>query len=156
MIYETHSADETKALAQMLASSLNAGDVLLLNGDMGAGKSEFARGIARGLNIVEPVTSPSFTLLQVYESGRIPLYHFDWYRINSADEIYELSMDEYIGGDGLTLIEWPSLAEELIPDCHLQISIQSIGDEDRRITLTPAGNFHSIPTFHLREGGENS
>ena len=95
----TKSAAETRALGEKLAGRLQPGDVLLLEGDLGAGKSELTRGIAKGLGVTETVTSPSFTILNVYESGRFPLYHFDWYRLESSEELYELGMDEYLGGD---------------------------------------------------------
>ena len=101
----TKNAAETRELGKRLAEQLKAGDVVLLEGELGAGKSELARGIARGLEVSETVTSPSFTILNVYESGRIPLYHFDWYRLESSGELYELGMDEYLGGDGIALIE---------------------------------------------------
>ena len=91
----TQSAAETRALGERLAGQLKPGDVVLLEGELGAGKSELARGIARGLGVTETVTSPSFTILNVYESGRCPLYHFDWYRLESEEELYELGMDEY-------------------------------------------------------------
>ena len=92
----TNSPAETRALGFQLAAMLRPGDVLLLLGDLGAGKSELTRGIARGLGVTCPVASPSFTILNVYDEGRIPLYHFDWYRLNSAEELYEMGMDEYL------------------------------------------------------------
>ena len=101
----TNSATETRTLGERLAGKLKAGDVILLEGELGAGKSELARGTARGLGVTETVTSPSFTILNVYESGRIPLYHFDWYRLESSEELDELGMDEYQGGDGIALVE---------------------------------------------------
>ena len=97
----THSAEETRALGAKLASQLQRGDVVLLRGGLGAGKSEFARGVARGLGIQGPVPSPSFTILNMYDEGRIPLYHFDWYRIHDSDEIGEMGFEEQIGGDEL-------------------------------------------------------
>ena len=87
MLTETNSAEETRALGEKLAERLQAGDVVTLEGELGAGKSELARGIARGLGVAETVTSPSFTILNVYESGRVPLYHFDWYRLESEEEL---------------------------------------------------------------------
>ena len=84
----TNSAAETRELGKRLAEQLKAGDVILLEGDLGAGKSEFARGVAKGLGVTETVTSPSFTILNVYESGKLPLYHFDWYRLESSEELY--------------------------------------------------------------------
>ena len=90
----SNSPEETRRLGMQLAEELRPGDVILLEGPLGAGKSEFARGVAKGLGVRETVTSPSFTILNVYESGRIPLYHFDWYRLESEEELYELGLDE--------------------------------------------------------------
>lgn len=103
----SHSPEETRRFGERLAGVLQAGDVLLLLGNLGAGKSELTRGIARGLGIHQPVTSPSFTILNVYDDGRLPLYHFDWYRLQSVDELYEMGMEEYLGGDGVAVVEWP-------------------------------------------------
>ena len=139
----TTSVNET--LGERLASSLRPGDVLLLLGDMGAGKSELTRGIARGLGIQGPVASPTFTILQVYDEGHIPLYHFDWYRLESADELYEMGMDEYLGGDGIAIIEWPSQCPEAIPPCRLEITLTPLADTVREITWRGVGGFHEMP-----------
>ena len=141
----TTSANETRTLGERLASSLRPGDVLLLLGDMGAGKSELTRGIARGLGIQGPVASPTFTILQVYDEGRIPLYHFDWYRLESADELYEMGMDECLGGDGIAIIEWPSQCPEAIPPCRLEITLTPLADTVREITWRGVGGFHEMP-----------
>lgn len=141
----TTSANETRTLGERLASSLRPGDVLLLLGDMGAGKSELTRGIARGLGIQGPVASPTFTILQVYDEGHIPLYHFDWYRLESADELYEMGMDEYLGGDGVAIIEWPSQCPEAIPPCRLEITLTPLADTVREITWRGVGGFHEMP-----------
>ena len=141
----TTSANETRTLGEWLASSLRPGDVLLLLGDMGAGKSELTRGIARGLGIQGPVASPTFTILQVYDEGHIPLYHFDWYRLESADELYEMGMDEYLGGDGIAIIEWPSQCPEAIPPCRLEITLTPLADTVREITWRGVGGFHEMP-----------
>ena len=98
---KTTAPEETRELGRRLAKKLKAGDVLLLWGDLGAGKSEFTRGLAQGLGVTATVTSPSFTILNVYDDGRIPLYHFDWYRLNSVEELYEMGMEEFLGGDGV-------------------------------------------------------
>ena len=97
MLASTNSAQETRALGQRLANQLAPGDVVLLFGDIGAGKSEFARGVARGLDIMGPVPSPSFTILNAYPEARIALYHFDWYRVTDVSELYESGLDEIIG-----------------------------------------------------------
>ncbi len=141
---QTHSPQETRSLGEKLAAHLRTGDVLLLLGDLGAGKSELTRGIAQGLGVQTPVTSPSFTILNVYDEGRVPLYHFDWYRLNSADELYEMGMDEYLGGDGIAVVEWPSQCPEAIPETRLAVELTPLGDTDREIILTPVGGFRNI------------
>ena len=146
----TRSPEETRALGVWLAGRLHAGDVVILTGDLGAGKSELARGIARGLGIRGPVPSPTFTILNVYTEGNVPLYHFDFYRLNSPDEIYEMGMDEYIGGDGIALIEWPDLCREVIPRDHLRVSLERKEDDTRQIRMEAAGGFRNVGTW--REG----
>ena len=136
---KTHSPAETRALGRQLAQCLQPGDVLLLYGDLGAGKSEFTRGIAEGLGVTSTVTSPSFTILNVYEEGRIPLYHFDWYRLESVEELYEMGMDEYLGGDGVAVVEWPTQCPEAIPETHLAVHITPAGENEREISLIPMG-----------------
>lgn len=135
MLRETNSAAETRALGEELSSNLRPGDVVVLEGELGAGKSELARGIARGLGVRETVTSPSFTILNVYESGRYPLYHFDWYRLESADELYELGMDEYLGGDGIAVVEWAERCPEAVPENTIRITLDVTGEESRRIQI---------------------
>lgn len=138
------SVEETRQIGARLAEQLRAGDVLILQGEMGAGKSELARGIARGLGVKGYVTSPTFTILQVHETGRLPLYHFDWYRLSGAGELYELSMDEYLYGDGVAVIEWPSRAAEALPDTFLAISLVPSGEDGRELDIRPAGGFRSL------------
>ncbi len=135
MIVTTKSAAETRALGEKIAARLRPGDVLLLEGDLGAGKSELTRGIARGLGVTETVTSPSFTILNVYESGRCPLYHFDWYRLESADELYELGMDEYLGGDGVAVVEWPAQCPDAVPENAVRIRLEATGENERTIDI---------------------
>jgi len=141
---KTASPNETRALGRQLAQSLRAGDVLLLWGDLGAGKSEFTRGVAEGLGVTSTVTSPSFTILNVYDEGSLPLYHFDWYRLNGVDELYEMGMDEYLGGDGVAVVEWPSQCPEAIPETHLAVHLTPVGDSEREVTFTPMGEFRPI------------
>ena len=140
----THSPEETRAFGRRLAEQLRPGDVLLFYGNLGAGKSEMTRGIAEGLGVSGPVTSPSFTILNVYDDGRVPLYHFDWYRLESAEELYEMGMDEYLGGDGVAVVEWPTQCPEAIPETHLAVKLTPVGESEREITLTPMGDFRSI------------
>ena len=146
---QTNSAMETRAFGESLAQQLTSGDVLLLEGDLGAGKSELTRGIARGLGITGYVTSPSFTILQVHQGGRLPLYHFDWYRLSSAEELYELSMDEYLYDEGVAVVEWPSMAHEAIPEKHLLIEIHTLGDDCRHFILHSQGGFHTLDASTL-------
>lgn len=137
-------------LGEALARQLTPDDVLLLLGDMGAGKSVLTRGIARGLGVTGYVTSPTFTILQVHEDGRLPLYHFDWYRLSDVEELYELSMDEYLQNGGVAVVEWPSRAEEAIPDSYLEIELFPLSDDERRITITPVGGFRMLDEAALQ------
>lgn len=141
---QTNSPAQTRALGERLARHLRAGDVLLMLGDLGAGKSELTRGIAKGLGVTATVASPSFTILNVYDEGRVPLYHFDWYRLNDVEELYEMGMDEYLGGDGVAVVEWPTQCPEAIPESYLEVKITPVGESERQITLTPCGDFRAI------------
>ena len=94
--------------------------------------------------MTETVTSPSFTILNVYESGRLPLYHFDWYRLESEEELYELGMDEYLGGDGAAVVEWPERCPGALPECFLLIRLEREGESRRRITMESRGGFRGI------------
>ena len=140
----TKSPEETRAWGRKLARQLKPGDVVLLEGELGAGKSELARGIACGLGVTETVTSPSFTILNVYESGSCPLYHFDWYRLESEEELYELGMDEYLGGDGIALVEWPGRCPDAVPEDCLLIRLEAEGETTRRISPESRGAFREI------------
>ena len=111
----THSAEETRALAKEMAAGAVPGQIICLDGDLGAGKTVFAQGFAEGLGFSGYVSSPTFTILQVYEGGRLPLYHFDVYRIGDPEEMDEIGWEEYFFGEGVCLIEWSQLIEELIP-----------------------------------------
>ena len=150
-MFHTNSPAQTQKLGAALAPMLRPGDVLVMRGDMGAGKSELTRGIARGLGVTGYVTSPTFTILQVHESGRLPLDHFDWYRVSGPEELYELSMDEYLYGEGVSVIEWPAMAWEVVPETHLEITLTPVGEASREIVLRPVGGFHSIDEKALYE-----
>ncbi len=138
---KTFSAEETRALGARLASALGPGDVVVLRGDLGAGKSEFARGVARGLGIAGPVPSPSFTILNAYDEGRLPLYHFDWYRVSDPEEIAEMGFEEQLHGDGVSLIEWSERAPEYVPNRALLIRIDTAQDDTREIHFESRGGF---------------
>lgn len=119
----TNSPEETFAFARNLAANAKPGDILCLNGDLGVGKTVFTQGFAAGLGITEPVSSPTFTIVQVYEEGNLPLYHFDVYRIADPDEMDEIGYEDYFFGDGVSLVEWATLIEELIPENAVWITI---------------------------------
>ena len=131
MSYLTRSEAETMEFAAALAGMLNAGDTVLLEGDLGTGKSVVARGVARALGIVGAMPSPTFTLLIPYE-GEKKLYHFDLYRLADPDEFYAAGLDEFVGGDGVALVEWPQMAE-LEPDRALKLRLRRGGGDDDRI-----------------------
>lgn len=136
-IFETHSPEETRALGRLLGEKASSGELFCLNGDLGAGKTVFTKGFAEGLGVTEDVVSPTFTILQIYESGRLPLYHFDVYRIGDIEEMDEIGYEDYFFGEGVTVIEWSDLISELIPENAVKVLIEkSAGDDDRRITVT--------------------
>lgn len=150
MTFRTSSPDETRRFGAALSRQLQPNDVLILRGDMGAGKSEMTRGIARGLGITGYVTSPTFTILQVHEGGRLPLYHFDWYRIEDAEELYELSMDEYLQMNGVAVVEWAERVPEAVPESYLEITLTPMNENERSIELQPAGDFRMLDEAMLR------
>lgn len=135
---ESASPDETESIAIELAKEVKAGSIYTLSGDLGAGKTVFARGFARGLGIMSPVTSPTFTLVNEYKKGRLPLYHFDVYRLGEAEELYDTGFEDYLENGGVVLIEWAERIEELLPRPYFYISIEkdlSRGEDYRLITL---------------------
>ena len=137
-IYETFSPEETRALGKSLGLEASPGDIVCLNGDLGTGKTVLTKGFAEGLDIQDDVVSPTFTIIREYTDGRLPLYHFDVYRIGDIDEMDELGYEEYFFGEGVTLIEWSNLIAELIPNRALRILIEkdpAKGDDYRKITV---------------------
>ena len=124
MLIETHSAEETFELGKKIGQNAKAGELYCLTGDLGVGKTVFTQGLAAGLGITEPVNSPTFTILQIYEEGRIPFYHFDVYRIEEIEEMEEIGYEEYFDGEGVCLIEWANLIEEILPEEHIRIVIE--------------------------------
>lgn len=139
------SPKKTEQAGKSLAAQLRPGDVLLLRGELGAGKSVFARGIARGLGIEGAVASPTFTLLNCYEGGRLPFFHMDLYRLDDEDAFYEAGLSDVIGGSGVALIEWPERAMGALPECHLDIEIQYGNEVDiRTIAIVPSGGFREV------------
>ncbi|NLB90787.1 MAG: tRNA (adenosine(37)-N6)-threonylcarbamoyltransferase complex ATPase subunit type 1 TsaE [Clostridiales bacterium] len=123
MVYHTFSEEETRLMGEKFANTLSPGTIIALHGEIGAGKSVFARGIAKGLGITGPIPSPTFTILQMYTQGRLPLYHFDWYRIEDEEELYAIGVQEYLFGQGISLIEWPSQGKGILPEDHISIEI---------------------------------
>ena len=124
MIYETNSWQETFDLGVKLGTEAKAGQVYCLNGDLGVGKTVFTQGFAKGLGIQEPVNSPTFTIVQPYEGGRLTLWHFDVYRIGDLSEMDEIGWEDCFYGDGVCVVEWSSQIEELLPDDAIHISIE--------------------------------
>ncbi len=138
MVAESFCAEDTFRLGEMLGKKLIPGAILCLDGELGVGKTVLVKGIAKGLEIDEPVSSPTFTILQEYHAGRLPLYHFDVYRIEDPEEMYELGYEDYFFGNGVCLIEWSSLIEELLPAGAIRIVIAkdlSRGISYRKITM---------------------
>ena len=138
MVTETRSPKETYELGRKIGLQARPGQVYTLTGDLGVGKTVFTQGVAAGLGITEPVSSPTFTIVQVYEEGRLPFYHFDVYRIGDIEEMEEIGYDDYFFGKGICLIEWAELIEEILPDDRISITIEkdlAQGFDYRRITV---------------------
>ncbi len=138
-IYESFGPAETFELGRKLGSCAKPGTIICLNGDLGTGKTVFTQGFAAGLDITEPVSSPTFTIVQVYEEGRLPLYHFDVYRIGDPEEMEEIGYEDYFYGEGVCLVEWSELIEELIPEEAMSVLIEKDlerGFDFRKITWT--------------------
>jgi tRNA threonylcarbamoyladenosine biosynthesis protein TsaE len=136
-VWFTYNPEETMTLAAKLADLLHPGAVLLLEGDLGAGKTTFTKGLAKGLGITKNVNSPTFTIIKEYKGGRLPLYHMDVYRLDDSFE--DLGFDEYFEGDGVTVVEWAHLIQEQLPEQLLEISLHHEGAEARRLTLKAHG-----------------
>jgi tRNA threonylcarbamoyladenosine biosynthesis protein TsaE len=141
-LIESHSAEETFALGVRMAKEAKPGEVITISGELGVGKTVLTQGIAKGLGIAEAVSSPTFTIVQVYEEGRLPLYHFDVYRIGDLDEMDEIGYEDYFYGMGLCLVEWGDLIEELLPETRKEILLEKDleqGWDYRRITINEVG-----------------
>ncbi len=154
MTYYTRSEADTMNLASRLAPMLSAGDTVLLEGDLGAGKSVMARGIARAMGVRGPMPSPTFTLMIPYEADGRRLYHFDLYRLADPDEYYAAGLDEFVGGDGVAVVEWPQMAG-LDPEPALRVRMERSGDEStRRVEIENRGvaGFDPAPLAEWRGG----
>ncbi|WP_331682735.1 tRNA (adenosine(37)-N6)-threonylcarbamoyltransferase complex ATPase subunit type 1 TsaE [Blautia sp.] len=138
IIIETTNAEETFKLGVKIGEQARPGEIYTLNGDLGVGKTVFTQGVARGLGIEEPVNSPTFTIVQVYEEGKMPFYHFDVYRIGDIEEMEEIGYDDYFFGNGVCLIEWAELIQELLPKQIISVTIEKKpekGFDYRKITI---------------------
>ncbi len=131
--FVSNSREETRDLGKLLAPFFVSGDVVLLNGDLGAGKTTLVSGVAEALHSGEDVISPTFTILKCYFKGSLPLYHIDAYRLENQN--IELGLDEYIEGNGVTMVEWPQYIAPLLPENTLSITLENLGDDQRRLTL---------------------
>ena len=138
----THSADETQALGQRLAKRLLPGDVIAYFGDLGAGKTALTRGIAQGLGVKDLVTSPTYTIVNEYLTGRIPLFHFDMYRLSSSDELFDIGWEDYLSRGGVCAVEWSENVEDALQDA-IRVTIEKDADEPdtRHITITGGPRF---------------
>lgn len=150
--YASSGEHQTALLAEALARFMEAGTVVGLDGDLGAGKTRFSQSVARALGVEGVVNSPTFTIIKEYEGSRLPLYHMDVYRITAA-EADELGLDDYFYGDGVTLVEWAERIRELLPPERLDVYIRHKGEREREIELTPHGSRYEQWCRHLKENG---
>ena len=142
MVIETHEPEETFEVGRTIGMNAKPGQIYTLTGDLGVGKTVFTQGVAAGLGITEPVNSPTFTIIQEYEDGRLPFYHFDVYRIGDLEEMEEIGYDDYFFGQGICLIEWAELIEEILPEKRIEVTIEKDlekGFEYRKITIEERG-----------------
>ena len=142
MIIETHDPEETFEVGRTIGMNAKPGQIYTLTGDLGVGKTVLTQGVAAGLGITEPVNSPTFTIIQEYEDGRLPFYHFDVYRIGDLEEMEEIGYDDYFFGQGICLIEWAELIEEILPEKRIEVTIEKDlekGFEYRKITIEERG-----------------
>lgn len=148
MIIETTSQKETFEVAQKLGEMANPGDIFTLHGDLGVGKTVFSQGFGKGLGIFEPINSPTFTILQVYDSGRLPFFHFDVYRIGELDEMDEIGYEDCFYSNGVSLVEWAELIEPLIPEHAIHVTIEK--------NLEKGFDYRKITIENMRYEDENS
>lgn len=134
MEFLTHSPEETELLGETLAKMLMGGEILAYRGDLGAGKTAFTRGLARGLGISDRVTSPTYTIVNEYEGGRLPLFHFDMYRLDSADDLFDIGWEDYLLRGGICAVEWSENVPEAMEDA-ITVEIRKISENDRQILI---------------------
>ena len=142
MEFITHSPEETEAVGVALAKQLTAGTVIAYTGDLGAGKTAFTRGLARGLGILDPVTSPTYTIVNEYLTGKLPLFHFDMYRLSCADELFDIGWEDYLLRGGVCAVEWSENVEDALED-PIRVHIEKLDADCRRITVT-GGEIHAF------------
>ena len=142
MEFITMCPEQTEQVGFALAQQLSPGAVIAYRGDLGAGKTAFTRGLAKGLGSPEPVTSPTYTIVNEYLSGRIPLFHFDMYRLRSADDLFDIGWDDYLERGGVYAVEWSENVEEAM-EAPILVTIEKLGETDRRITIT-GGQIHDF------------
>ena len=135
----THSPEETSTLAQRLAQDLRGGEVIAFTGGMGAGKTAFTRGLARGLGISERVTSPTFTIVNEYEGGRLPLFHFDMYRLGSSEELFDIGWEDYLARGGVCVVEWSEIIDDALEGDVIRVDIRRGDSNDQRIITITGG-----------------
>ena len=140
MIYLTNSPEETEAVGAALARQLNSGAVIAYRGDLGAGKTAFTRGLARGLGYTGLVTSPTYTIVQEYLGGRLPLFHFDMYRLSSSDDLWDIGWEDYLDRGGVCAVEWSENVEDAMENA-IFVTIEKTGEQSRRITVEGGGEF---------------
>ncbi len=148
--YISHSSEDTYLIGEFIGRLAGPGDLFCLNGDLGAGKTVFARGLAAGLGVKSRVTSPTFTLINEHQ-GRLPFYHMDVYRLDSSEEMYDLGYEEYFYGTGVTLVEWAGNVEDILPGERMDIKITRIGDNDRKMVFIPFGEKYLSLVEELRK-----
>ena len=134
MEFITNSPEETEAVGAALGKRLHAGAVIAYQGDLGAGKTAFTRGLARGLGATEQVTSPTYTIVNEYLSGRVPLFHFDMYRLHSADDLWDIGWEDYLDRNGVCAVEWSENVDDAMENA-ISVTIEKLGEDARRITL---------------------
>lgn len=134
MEFITHSPEETEKIGEALAKSLQPGTILAYRGDLGAGKTAFTRGLARGLGCKETVTSPTYTIVNEYLGGRLPLFHFDMYRLASSDDLWDIGWEDYLDREGVCAVEWSENVQDAMEDA-ITVTIEKLGETTRRITI---------------------
>ena len=135
MIFTTHSPEQTEKVAMALAEQIKAGAVIAYRGDLGAGKTAFTRGLAKGLGITESVTSPTYTIVNEYLTGRLPVFHFDMYRLSSSEELFDIGWDDYLERGGVCAVEWSENVTDALEN-PITVTIEKTGEDSRRITIT--------------------